>query len=254
MIDALRAQHLGIVFQPQYLLPGTTLCGFEALVRLNMADERSIAPEHFLPLAAHAGLMGALTLFMVETACRTLKAWRELGHPPVFISVNIECEDLADILFAPRVCRMLAEHQVHRGQLEFELVERRFLELCDTSRTNITQLRGAGVRLAMDDFGTGHSALSQLAELPFDVVKIDKSFLARIPQDAVACTLLARVVDLCRALHKQVVIEGVESVAQLDWIAALPLQGIRLQGNALSLPLPGAQAWAARPQHAARSE
>jgi EAL domain-containing protein (putative c-di-GMP-specific phosphodiesterase class I) len=242
IIAALRAGQLRIVFQPQYTLPGLQLQGFEALVRLSIGNDALISPDQFLPLADAAGLMGALTLHMIEAACRTLRAWRESGRQAVFIAVNIESDDLDDILFAPRVCRLLAEYRVRPGELELELVERRFLRLRDVSRTNIGQLRSAGIRLAMDDFGTGSSALSQLADLPFDIIKIDKGFLSRVPTDGLACTLLASVINMCLALHKEVVIEGVESDAQLRWLGRLRWHWIRVQGNGLCLPLLEAQA------------
>jgi len=242
LIAALHAQHVRIVFQPQYILPTMQLRGFEALARLSVGDERWIAPERFLPLAQAAGLMGALTLHMVEAACRALKRWRDSGHAPVFIAVNIEPDDLGDILFAPRICRLLADYRVQPGELELELVERRSLMSGDTMLANISQLRAAGIRLAMDDFGTGESALAQLGELPFDIVKIDKTFLTRVPVDAVACTLLRHVVALCAALHKEVVVEGVESEAQLQWLLRLRHRWLRVQGNALSFPLPEALA------------
>lgn len=253
MIAALHARHLGIVFQPQYSLPSLQLRGFEALVRLSVGDDHGIAPDRFLPLADAAGLMGALTLYMVESACRALRSWRESGCAPVFIAVNIESGDLADILFAPRVCRLLAEYRIRRGELELELVERRALHLGDSSLTNIALLRGAGVRLAMDDFGTGHSTLSQLGELPFDIVKIDRTFLARVPTDGVACTLMSSVITMCLALHKEVVVEGVESDAQLRWLDRLRCDWVRVQGNRLCFPLAEAQARDRIPQAPGRA-
>lgn len=242
MIEALQAQHLHIVFQPQYLLQDMQLRGFEALARLSVGTGPWVAPDRFLPLAHAAGLMGAVTLYMVEAACRALKSWRHAGFSPVFIAVNIEPDDLADILFAPRVCRLLAEYRVLPGELEFELVERRYLQPGDIFTTNIAQLRVAGVRLAMDDFGTGQSALSQLGELPFDIVKIDKAFLARVPHDEAACTLMTCVIEMCLALHKEVVVEGVESDAQVHWLARLQWRHVRVQGNGLSFPLSETQA------------
>lgn len=242
MIEALQAQHLHIVFQPQYRLQDMQLRGFEALARLSVGAGPWVPPDRFLPLAHAAGLIGAVTLYMVEAACRALRSWRHAGIGPVFIAVNIEPDDLADILFASRVCRLLAEYRVQPGELEFELVERRYLQPGDIFTTNIAQLRIAGVRLAMDDFGTGQSTLSQLSDLPFDIVKIDKAFLARIPDDAVACTLMTSVIDMCLALHKEVVVEGVESDAQLHWLARLQWRHVRVQGNGLSLPLSEAQA------------
>ena len=244
LLGALRAQRLGIVLQPQYLLPGMQLKGFEALVRLDMRDDRWAFPDRFLPLAHSEGLMAALTLHVVEAACRTLRDWRGSHRSGMFIAVNIEAVDLCDILFGPRVCRLLAQYAIAPGEIEMELVERQSLGLGDIAKANLSLLRGAGVRLAMDDFGTGHSALSQLAELPFDVIKIDKFFLRRIPEDAVACTLMTSVIDMCLALRKEVVVEGVETEAQLRWLARPRWHRVRVQGNGLSHPLSEAEAGA----------
>ena len=155
----------------------------------------------------------------------------------MFIAVNIDSADLTDVLFAPRVCRLLAQYRIQAGELEIELVEGAMLGSCDIARTSIRLLRQAGVRLAMDDFGTGHSTLSRLAELPFDIVKIDKAFLTRVPDDTCACTLMTGVINLCLALRKDVVVEGVETDAQLRWLARLRWHRVRVQGNGLSQPL-----------------
>ncbi len=254
VMQALRAQHLRVVFQPQYALPTLQLCGFEALVRLGVGDADDggewLTPERFLPLAQAAGLMGALTLFMAESACRALKAWRDSGHAPVFIAVNIEPDDLADVLFAPRICGLLAAYGIGPGQLQMELVERNALHGGDTAHTNIRLLRAAGVRMAMDDFGTGHSSLSHLSDIPFDIVKIDKTFLARIPSDALACTLMTSVINMCLALRKEVVVEGVECDAQLHWLARLRWHWVRVQGNRLSYPMSQTEAGDSIPRHA----
>lgn len=248
LLSALRAQRLGIVLQPQFLLPGMQLKGFEALVRLDMSHDRWAFPDRFLPLAQSEGLMAALTLHVIESACRTLRDWRAGNRSGMFIAVNIEAIDLCDILFGPRVCRLLAQYAIASGEIELELVERQSLGLGDVARANISLLRDAGVRMAMDDFGTGHSALSQLVELPFDVIKIDKFFLRRIPEDAMACTLMTSVINMCLALRKEVVVEGVETDAQLRWLARLRWHWVRVQGNGLSHPLSEPDACARIPQ------
>lgn len=237
LLKAMEDQQFRFLLQPQYRLDGLVLCGFEALARLRVAPDQWAAPEHFLPLAHAAGLMEALTLQMIEDACRTLRSWRGGHRPGMFIAVNVEADDLHDVRFAPRVCRLLARYRIEPGELELELVEGRPLRLGDVAGTNIRLLRQAGVRWAMDDFGTGHSTLCRLAELPFDTVKIDKTFLARIPHDTPACILMAAVIDMCLALHKQVVVEGIETDRQRLWLARPHWQAVRMQGNGLSLPL-----------------
>ncbi|MCZ2498649.1 EAL domain-containing protein [Xylophilus sp. Kf1] len=237
MLKALEAQKFGVLLQPQYSLPGLTLRGFEALTRLHVAPDQWAAPEYFLPLAHAAGLMNRLTLHVIESACRTLRQWRCSHRPGMFIAVNIESDDLVDVRFAPRVCRLLAQYGMRPGELELELVEGSSLRLGDVADANIRLLRDAGVRLAMDDFGTGQSTLCRLAELPFDIIKIDKAFLARIPDQTQACTLMTSVINMCLALHKDVVVEGVETDAQLRWLARLRWHWVRVQGNGLSHPL-----------------
>lgn len=237
LLRALESRQIGVVLQPQYMLPGLSLCGFEALARLQVAQDQWLAPEYFLPLAHSAGLINGLTLHVIESACRTLERWRAGGRHGMFIAVNIDSADLTDVLFAPRVCRLLAQYRIQAGELEIELVEGAMLGSCDIARTSIRVLRQAGVRLAMDDFGTGHSTLSRLAELPFDIVKIDKAFLTRVPDETRACTLMTGVINLCLALRKDVVVEGVETDAQLRWLARLRWHRVRVQGNGLSQPL-----------------
>lgn len=196
-----------------------------------------MAPGQAPLLAPAAKFVDGLTLQIIESACRTLVQWRKGCRHGMFIAVNIDSGDLADVLFGPRVCRLLAQHRILPGELEIEWAEACMLDPGDVAKTNVRLLRQAGVRLAMDGFGTGRSALSRLAELPFDIVKIDRAFLARVPDEARACTLLAGVINLCLALRKDVVVEGVETDAQLRWLARLRWHGVRVQGNGLSQPL-----------------
>lgn len=237
LLDAMETQRFGVLLQPQYRLPALDLCGFEALARLHVSHEHWLTPEHFLPLAQTTGLINKLTLHVIESACRTLQLWRGTHRHGMFIAVNIDSTDLTDVLFAPRVCRLLALYRLLPGELELELTEGRMHHSSAVVETNIRLLRQAGVRMAMDDFGSGHSTLARLADLPFDIVKIDKAFLAQVPDQARACTLLSSVINLCLALRKEVVVEGVETDAQLRWLARLRWHRVRLQGNGLSLPL-----------------
>jgi len=237
LLKALENRQFSVLLQPQYLLPGLSVCGFEAIARLHVTPDQWLAPEQFLPSAHAAGLTDGMALHVIESACITLQSWRGSGRQGMFIAVNIEMGDLADVLFAPRVCRLLVQHRIQPGELEIELSEAHMPGSCDIADTSIHLLRQAGVRLAMDNFGTGHSTLSRLAELPFDVVKIDKAFVSRIPDASRACTLMTSVINLCLALRKDVVVSGVETDAQLRWLARLRWHRVRVQGNGLSHPI-----------------
>jgi predicted signal transduction protein with EAL and GGDEF domain len=240
--EALATGTLTVVYQPivDTALHRTTSA--EALVRWPQAEGTSIAPAEFVPIAEEAGLMDQIGEHVLEHACRQLAERRAAGHRLSRICVNVSRAQLMGPSLAATVARCLREHALDPGSLELELSERGVL--CG-NKDVITQLEGLkrlGVRLSLDDFGTGESAIVYLRELPIDVIKIDQSYVQAVNDNGRDAAIVSAIVALGRQLGLKVVAEGVETAEQLATIERLGCD--EHQGFFVSQPL-GPQDFAA---------
>ena len=229
---AIAAGDLRLHYQPIVELESGRTIGFEALVRW-LRDGRLVPPGEFIPLAESSGLIGPLTDWVVNEACRTVAPWGRLGDRP-WISVNLSSSQLLRQDIVTRLERTLAETGLPADRLVLEITESSLLDI-DLARPAIERLSQAGIRLAIDDFGTGYSALSYLARLPIDIVKIDRSFVMALeqagPEEAIASAIIA----LAKRLGLTTIGEGIETAAQLAQLSAL---GCNLgQGYLLGRPV-----------------
>ena len=215
---AIAAGDLRLHYQPIVELETGRTVGFEALVRW-LRDGRLVPPREFIPLAESSGLIGPLTDWVVNEACRTVAPWGRLGDRP-WVSVNLSSSQLLRQDIVTRLERTLADTGLPADRLVLEITESSLLDI-DLARPAIERLSQAGIRLAIDDFGTGYSALSYLARLPIDIVKIDRSFVMALeqagPEEAIASAIIA----LARRLGLTTVGEGIETAAQLAQLSAL---------------------------------
>ena len=228
---------LGVAFQPVFDLQSRRLAGFEALVRWNHPADGPIAPAAFLPIAEEAGLIMRLTDFVLNCACRQLRAWQQLApeHAGLTINVNVSGFDIAHPAFVARVSRALVEAGVQARCLTLELTENILMARLENALPALTELRQLGVQLAVDDFGTGYSSLAHLATLPIDVLKIDRSFVHRLEVGSNEAAVVRSIVLLGSSLGKEVVAEGIENESQLEQLRAM---GCRFgQGYLLGRPL-----------------
>jgi diguanylate cyclase (GGDEF)-like protein len=239
---AVEAGELRVVYQPLIELATGRLQGFEALVRWQHPDEGLLSPSAFLPIAEETGLMDRLSDFVIHCACRQLRQWQT--HPgadeALTVSVNVSAQDLAHASFASRVAQALVESGCPAHTLTLELTENILMSQLSGALATLAQLRQLGVRLAVDDFGTGYSSLSQLARLPVDSLKIDKSFVAQLAHGSDDAEVVRAIIQLGQALRKSIVAEGIETEAQAQLLREL---GCTLgQGFHLAGPLSGADA------------
>jgi EAL domain-containing protein (putative c-di-GMP-specific phosphodiesterase class I) len=207
--------------------------GAEALIR--WADPRLglLAPAAFLPLAEETGLVTDLDLWAIQTACATLAGWPQPGGRPLHMAVNLASATLVDPRLLPTVRGALDRFRLAPERLILEVVESRSLIDLPSVVERLTELRRLGIRISLDDFGTGYSTLAWLNTLPVDQIKIDRSFIMTLPDDA-SLALVRGVLALARELKVEVVAEGVETRAQL---AALREAGCDLvQGYLLGRP------------------
>ncbi|MDE2440323.1 MAG: EAL domain-containing protein [Betaproteobacteria bacterium] len=225
---ALADNQLVLHYQPQIDLLSGKVVGVEALVRWRHPTRGLIGPAEFIPVAEECGLILPLGHWVLLTACRQVKGWLDQGIDMGEMAVNISAHQFRQAEFAQSVRAILAETGLPASRLELEITESTIMHGVDEAIETMTELRGMGLRLAIDDFGTGYSSLAYLRRFPLDRLKIDRSFLADVDTDSDAASLLTSIVLLGRSLGLQLVAEGVENVAQAEFLRTLECE--RVQG------------------------
>ncbi|SEK25765.1 diguanylate cyclase (GGDEF) domain-containing protein [Sphingomonas palmae] len=228
---AIRTGQLQLHFQPIVASDGEAIRGFEALLRWPHPERGFIPPVEFIPVAEETGLITQVGEWVMHEACRVATTWPE--H--VRVAVNVSPLQFRSQGFGSVVLQALSTSGLAPNRLEIEITESVFLE----GETGVLQilhmLRALGVRVALDDFGTGYSSLSYLRSFPFDKIKIDRSFVTNVANDASAAAIVKAIVDLATALNMETTAEGVEDAGQH---AELQAQGCStLQGFLFSRPL-----------------
>lgn len=226
---ALDRQELTLVYQPQMTADGQTMASVEALVRWDRPGYGQLGPADFVQMAERTGLIDKLGAYVLERACRDGQAW---GTLPV--AVNISPTHFASPTFVEELARVVEMTWFKPTRLEIEIVESAAFDDPERAKATIERLKAMGVRVSMDDFGTGFSSLSLLQRLPFDKVKIDKSFVDGIPATR-SVAILHAVIALVRALGMKVTAEGVETVEQQRFLKAAGCH--YLQGFLFSRPV-----------------
>src|SRR5919109_336014 len=232
---AIENDQLVLHFQPKAELDSGRIVGVEALVRWIHPERGFIPPNDFIPIAERTGLIKPLSRYVVTAALRQCGAWRDEGLD-LHVAVNLTIPDLLDLELPDLIAGLLLETGVRPDQLELEITESTILADPFRVRQVLTDLNGLGLRLAIDDFGTGYSSLAYLKRLPVQTIKIDRSFVMGMCEDASDATIVRSTIELGRNLGLEIVAEGVESQNQWD---ALGAQGCRLaQGYLIGKPMP----------------
>lgn len=236
----LRAAHesgaLGVNYQPQFDLGNGIICGAEALMRWRHPRHGNVAPEEFIQLAEDSGLIVDMGRWIVEQTCADLRKILDLGLHPGSMSINVSARQLRDINFSANVLEALHRNKIHPGYLQLEITETTVAQNRDTAITILDNLREAGVQVSIDDFGTGYSSLSYLQELPFDRIKIDRSFIKLIGTGGNSEKICRTIIKMAHELDKEAIAEGVETREQADFLLANGCDGV--QGYYYSHPLP----------------
>ena len=232
---AIAADELICYYQPQAAVASGELRGVEALVRWPHPTRGLLGPDQFIPLAERTGLIRALTRQVLRQAIRQCRAWHEQGFE-LAVSVNITGRDLLDVQLPDEVAALLAEAGLEPRFLELEITENTILADPIRARAILTRLSELGVRLAIDDFGSGNSSLAYLKRLPVDVLKIDKAFVLNMESDDDDAIIVSSTITLSHNLGLAVVAEGVETKEVWNRLALLGCDLI--QGYYLSRPAP----------------
>jgi len=232
---ALDAGELEIYFQPKVALRDRRLVGVECLARWEHSAHGTVSPVDFVAVAEHTGQLGRLTEAVLQEGLRRCREWADAGRP-LGIAVNLSPRTLLDLDFPDRVGELLAEYGVEPDRLTLEIAEDGVLGETDRPMPTLRRLHDIGVRLAVDDFGTGASSLSYLRRLPVDEVKVDRTFVQGMATDSGDLAIVRAVVDLSRHFGLTVVAEGVESELTLELLEEI---GCDIgQGFFFSRPLP----------------
>jgi diguanylate cyclase (GGDEF)-like protein/PAS domain S-box-containing protein len=233
---ALAKDELELYFQPVFDVLDGSLVSAEALLRWNDPTEGQIAPGVFVPVAEETGLMGALGDWVIDALCRHARDWNEQGLLPSRLSFNLSPRQLHSGSVAERILESVAAHGLLPAHFCVEVTESTAMTDHAAVEPQLRHLHEAGFVLAIDDFGAGHSSLARLRDLPVDILKVDRSFLAAAPQDPQASAIVGAVLALATGLGMTTVAEGVETEAQHRFLreAGCPLA----QGFLLGRPVP----------------
>ena len=205
--EALEHDELLLHYQPKVSLADGSVVGVEALVRWEHPERGMVPPVQFVPLAEHTGLIGPLTGWVLARALRDARNWWDRGHR-ISVAVNLSVANLVDPDLPALVARLLAETRLPPSALELEITESVLMTEPERALRTLTVLRSMGAKLAVDDYGTGHSSLAYLHQLPLNTLKIDRSFVAGMASEG--GVIVRSTVDLAHSLGLDVVAEGIE--------------------------------------------
>jgi diguanylate cyclase (GGDEF)-like protein len=232
---ALPAGEFELYYQPVVNLASNEISGFEALIRWNHPKQGMVVPATFIPLAEEIGFIIPMGEWVIRQACATAAQWPGNLH----VAVNISAAQFRNPGLMQVIVGALAASGLHPTRLEIEITETVLLQNRETTLAVLHQLRALGIRIAMDDFGTGYSSLTYLQCFPFDKIKIDRSFVKDITENAGSLNIVRAVAALAKGMGMTATAEGVETREQLDSITS---EGCtEMQGFLFSRPLPACE-------------
>ncbi|MEK9843040.1 EAL domain-containing protein [Thalassospira sp.] len=214
---ALDNNKLHLAYQPQFDTKTGQLCGVEALARWTTASGEHIPPSTFIPIAEEIGVIGELGRWVMRTACRQLVNWRSEGLHNLRLAVNVSVQQFyGTVDLAEQLRAILVDKGLSADRLEIEVTESLFMRDMADMRAKLQRIQDLGIRISLDDFGTGFSSLSYLRTLPFDQIKLDRSFVTDIDRGEEGRTLAITIINMARNLGKTCIAEGVENDRQLE--------------------------------------
>ncbi len=236
--QAVERDEFRLHYQPQLDGEGR-IVGVEALLRWQHPEMGLVYPGQFIAIAEERGLVVPIGEWVLREACRQNKAWQDAGLPAVPVGVNVSALQFRLQDFPARVAAALRDTRLEPEYLELEITESVIMQSVEAAIDTVRELKAMGVKLAVDDFGTGYSSLSYLKQFPIDRLKLDQSFVRGLPSNPDDMAISSAVLGLAKALNLKVIAEGVETVAQRDYLFAHECDEV--QGYLFSRPLPPEQ-------------
>jgi EAL domain-containing protein (putative c-di-GMP-specific phosphodiesterase class I) len=237
--DAIENDEFVLHYQPRVDCVSGALRGLEALLRWQRPGRGLVPPAEFVPLAEESDMANELGKLVIRRVCQQLAQWKEQGLQLPPVSVNISPRHFAVGGVHAHLVGCMKEFGLARGQLEIEITESSMMESGGQTEQELASLRREGVPLLVDDFGIGHSSLSQLQNLQVDMLKIDRSFIQRVADDVRSEAMCMAIISMAHVLDMQVVAEGVETPEQLDVLRQLACN--QVQGFLVSRPVTAEQ-------------
>jgi len=234
--NAIKKDEFELHYQPQVDAETGKTISVEALIRWRRPKHGLIPPARFIPVVERTGLIIPLTEWVLETACLQVRDWRKAGLNGFKLAINLSPSHLREPDFMDKVTRIVAATGQDFRDIEFEIIESDIVSDGGAQLKTLQEISAAGITLAIDDFGTGYSSLAYLKRFPFDIIKIDRTFVRKIPTDLQDQTTVKAIIELARCHGLSVVAEGVETAEQLSMLRRLGCD--RLQGYRISRPLP----------------
>ena len=225
-----------VYYQPQVNIDTGQITGMEALVRWQHPERGLVAPAEFIPLAEDTGLIAPLGEWVLRTACAQTKQWRDSGFQNLHVAVNLSPRQFQQPDLVLMIERLLKETGLDAACLELEVTESSVMKNAETAISTLRELKAMGIRISIDDFGSGYSSLSYLKTLPIDVLKIDQSFVRDMTTDPKDAAIVMAIIQLAHSLQLRVKAEGVETEDQLRFLRLLRCD--EMQGYLFCRPLP----------------
>ncbi|MBW0145402.1 EAL domain-containing protein [Sphingomicrobium clamense] len=232
--SALHEGRVSLAYQPKFSLSDDRIVSVEALVRWKGADGQNIPPDHFIPLAETTGMVTEVTLFALRETAAQLVTWQQFGHA-LHASVNISPVDLAESEFVSNVEAILEEERLDSSVLTLEITESAFIRSPAQTIASLKRLRELGLRLSIDDYGTGLSTLSYLQQMPVQELKIDRCFIEGLSKMSSDQVLVRSTIEMAHELGLTVVAEGVEDKETLELLRRLGCD--QVQGYLIGRPM-----------------
>jgi diguanylate cyclase (GGDEF)-like protein/PAS domain S-box-containing protein len=218
--SALSAGELSVSYQPVFSQRENRFVGAEALIRWDRVDGTSVQPTEFVPIAEESGLIFEMGEYVLREACMLVTQMHSEGLEDFYISVNVSAKQILNRAFVDMLDTVLSDTQVNTRHLHLEITESVFADDLEHVNHQLTEIKRRGIKLLIDDFGTGYSSLSYLSNFPFDALKVDKSFVSEIGREG-GTTMVNTIVDLAVNLGMDIIVEGVETEEQVNYVLGL---------------------------------
>jgi len=235
LLNAIAYDEFEIVYQPQIEISGQHVIGVEALLRWNSPEFGVIFPEYFIPAAEQFKLISELGNLVIDKACKQASLWKKQYNSDIRIAVNVSYMQVHNNQIIEFVESCISKYGIDKSMLEIELTESSLIKNQEKVIRVLNEFKEMGVRTAMDDFGTGYSSLSYLASMPFDMIKIDRSFINLLGVNSANTVITESIIEMSKKLKMDVLAEGVETEKQRGFL--LKSQCDFIQGNLISRPV-----------------
>lgn len=233
--QAIARGELSVVYQPKLNTVSGEIDGAEALLRWTNKELGFVSPAEFIPIAEECGLIMGLGDWVMQQVFAQLARWRQAGHRPLRVAINLSASHLRDHSVPEAVADLLKRNHLEASSIEFEMTEEVFVEDADAVIDNLKALRAQGISIAIDDFGTGYSSLAYLQSLPLDVLKIDRCFVSDMELREDNRTIVKAALMMAHGMQLKVVAEGVENAEQQAMLSDMACD--YLQGYHIAKPL-----------------